>query len=369
MKRKTWITAAAALLVVGISAVLYVQSHSKPAKQQTGNQGAPSLTFKVTREDLINSVEVKGKTSYQNETYVNAPFTADVKSWAVTDGAQVKRGDTLFVLDTTSLDDEIAQLQASEKKQELELNLSEFQRETPAEQEAAAAGSGLTEREAKQRYADAKSRDVQEEIGRLNLQHMRSQLSQKSEKRKAAQFAAPEDGIFLFDSTKQPQSVKESERIGKIVDLTKLELVCYVGEYDLFHLKVGMPVDVRVDALKNTKLQGKVEYISKFAKNTDDNSDGSVNTAAAQFQVRISLEPNEQLIAGLSLTATIMTDKKPDTLVVSTLAIQRDKEQYYVMVPGEQGNLEKREVKIGLETPENTEIVSGLNEGDTVILQ
>ncbi|MNN99820.1 multidrug efflux system subunit MdtA [compost metagenome] len=69
------------------------------------------------------------------------------------------------------------------------------------------------------------------------------------------------------------------------------------------------------------------------------------------------------------MTATIVTDKKPNALVVSTLAIQRDKDQYYVMLQNGQGALEKREVKIGLETPDKTEIISGLNEGDTVVIQ
>ncbi|MFE5319073.1 efflux RND transporter periplasmic adaptor subunit [Paenibacillus sp. NPDC056579] len=368
MKKKTWISAIAGAAVIGITAFLYLQSHSKPAPQQQINQGMSALSFKVTREDLISSVEVKGKTSYQNETYINAPFSADVKAWTVTDGAQVGKGDSLFQLDSAALDDEIAQLQANKKKQELELKLAEFQRDTGA-QEAAVSAEGINESAAKQRYAQSKSQEIQEEISRLNLEHMQSQLAQKLEKRQAAQFTAPVNGIFLFDSTKQPQSLKENERVGKIVDLTKLQLICTVGEYDLFKLKVGMPVEVKVDALKNTKLQGKIERISKFAKNTGDSSDSASKTAAAEFEVTISLEQNEQLIAGLSLTATVMTDKKPGTLVVSTLAIQRDKDQYYVMVQNGPNGLEKKEIEIGLETPEKTEIVKGLNEGDTVVIQ
>ncbi|WP_028547886.1 efflux RND transporter periplasmic adaptor subunit [Paenibacillus sp. UNC451MF] len=366
MKKKTWISAIAGILVIGISGTLYIQSHKSPPRQPTTNAALSALSFKVSREDLTNSVEVKGKTSYQKETYVNAPFTADVKTWSVSDGAQINKGDVMFQLDDTTLNDEIATLQANMKKQELELQLAQFQKDLPSEQTTSSA-EGLSEKDAKQRYAESKSKEVTEEINRLNLQHMQSQLSQKTDKRKSAQFTAPETGIFLFDSTKQPQSVKENERIGKIVDLTKLQLLCYIGEYDLFHLKVGMPVEVRVDALKNTKLQGKIDNISKFAKSSGSSSD-TVNTTAAQFEVVISLEPNEQLIADLSLTATIVTDMKPNALVVSTLAIQRDKDQYYVMLQNGQA-VEKREVKLGLETPEKTEIVSGLNEGDTVVIQ
>ncbi|MDQ1909807.1 efflux RND transporter periplasmic adaptor subunit [Paenibacillus sp. GD4] len=364
MKKKTWITSLAVITVVGVTATLYIQSHPSSPPPQSSLQTANALRFQAEREDIVSTVEVKGKSSYQKETYVNAPFTADVKSWSVTDGAQVKKGDVLFRLDDSLMQSEIAQLHAGNKKQEMDLRLAEFQDSTGGTSTAAAASVGETE--AKQRFAQAETRRMQEDISRLTLEHNYKQLSQKTEKLKSAEFLAPEEGIFLFNDTKEPQSVKENERIGKIVDITKLQLLCMVGEYDLFRLKVGMPVQVKVEALKGVKLQGKVERLSKFAKTASDSD--AANAAAAQFEVVISLEPHEQLIAGLSLTATIETDRKQGTLVIPTLAIQRDKEQYYVMVEGTQG-LEKRILQIGLETPDKTEVLSGLQEGETVVLQ
>ncbi|MDF2961516.1 MAG: transporter [Paenibacillus sp.] len=363
MKKKTWLLAAAVIVVSGITAALFILSHSPKPQQPSGALNASAITFKVTRENLSNTVELKGKSSYQKETYVNAPFTADVLAWKVNEGSQVNKGDILFQLDDTALRDEIAQLQANQKKADMDIQIAEFQEDSTGTQ--GGSPEGLTEAEAKQRYAQSKTRQMQAEISKLNREHMQTQMTQKQEKRKSASFAAPETGIFLFDDTKEPQSVKENERIGKIVDLTKLQLIGYVGEFDLFRIKTGMPVEVKVDALKNTTLQGKVEKLSKFAKSTDEN-----DTSAAEFEVIISLPPAEQLIAGLSLIATIETDKKPNALVVSTLAVQRDKDQYYVMISetGQSAPV-RRDIKIGLETPEKTEVISGLYEGDTVILQ
>ncbi|SFL26841.1 membrane fusion protein, macrolide-specific efflux system [Paenibacillus sp. 1_12] len=363
MKKKTWLLAAAGLFIIGITVSLYVLSHTPKQNQQNASKSMSSLTFKVTREDLVSSVEVKGKSSYQKETYVNAPFSADVKVWKVNEGMQVSKGDPLFQLDDSVLSDEIAQIQSNQKKTEMDIRLSQFQQE--ALNGADLQTAGISETEAKQRYAQNQSRTMQEDIHRLNLEHMQTQLVQKQEKRKSALFTAPENGIFLFESTKEPQSLKENERVGKIVDLTKLQLICLVGEYDLFRIKVGMPAEIKVDALRNTVLQGKVEKLSKFAKS----STSSNSTAAAQFEVVISLEPNDQLIADLSLTATIHADKKPNTLLVHTLAIQRDKDKYYVMKDNGQGAPVRQDITIGLETPEKTEILSGLNEGDTVILE
>jgi macrolide-specific efflux system membrane fusion protein len=364
MNKKKWLIAIALLAVIGISAALYILSHPSKQDPQSSSRGSSAITFKVTREDLINSVEVKGKSSYQKETYINAPFSADVKSWGVSEGMQISKGDNLFQLDDKVLRDEIAQIQSNQKKTQMDIRISQFQQDTLNEQ--AAQSTILSETEAKQRYAQSQSRIMQEEINAFNLEQMRSQLAEKQEKRNAAQFNAPENGIFLFEGTKEPQSVKENERIGKIVDLTKLQLICLVGEYDLFRIKPGMPAEIKVDALRNTVLQGKVEKLSKFAKNSSSDTN---STAAAQFEVTISLEPNEQLIADLSLTATIHADKKTDALVIHTLAIQRDKDKYYVMKDTGQGAPVRQDITIGLETPEKTEILSGLVEGDTVILE
>ena len=96
--------------------------------------------------------------------------------------------------------------------------------------------------------------------------------------------------------------------------------------------------------------------------------DEFVSTDPAQFEVVVSLEQRPEMIAGLSLVGTIETDSKKDVVVVPTLAVMRDDEGYYVYVE-RNGAVEKQPVKIGLETPEKTEVIGGIREGDTVVLQ
>lgn len=50
-----------------------------------------AITFSVTRETLVNSIEVKGKSGYEQETFVHAPFGAEVRQWNVKDGQQIKK--------------------------------------------------------------------------------------------------------------------------------------------------------------------------------------------------------------------------------------------------------------------------------------
>ncbi|TXK86062.1 efflux RND transporter periplasmic adaptor subunit [Paenibacillus sp. N3.4] len=364
-KKKTWTIVAAAVAVCGISTLLYISSHPKPAHNPNDSAAALKvLQFKVTKEDLVNNIEVKGKSSYQKETRIYAPFSGEIKAWNVTDGAQVKKGDLMFELDATPLKSEIANLQTSLKKQKLEADLANFKAASSSNDAASLSAGALSENEARQRFADSEGRKIQEQLNSVSNESTQLQLAKKQEKVEQASFIAPENGIFLFeDSSKIPKSVEESVRIGKIVDLTKLQLVCTVGEFDVFRIKPDMLVQVKVDALKQTKLKGKVEKVSKFAKTGTEQGSGS-----AQFEVTISLEPNDQLIAGLSLSGTIETENRPGAIVVPTLAVMHEKDVYYVMLQTAQGT-ERRDIEIGLETPEKTEVLKGLNVGDTVVLQ
>ncbi|MEF3302685.1 efflux RND transporter periplasmic adaptor subunit [Paenibacillus sp. GYB003] len=358
-KKKTWLYFGIAVLLFAVSSLLYVQSHPGAPRTPAAQQ-SDKLTFKVAKENLANAVEVKGKSAYVKETIVYAPFSADVAEWLAADGAQVEKGSPLFKLDDKAIRDEIAQQTSAIRKSELEAQLRE------AEQ-AAAAKAGETiaanEGEALQRYAKHASKGVQDELDQINRSLLGAQLETKRDKLAKAAVTAPESGIFMLTAAAKPQKVAEGEAVGKIVDVSRLQMTTSVGEYDVFRIQPGMQAQITIDAMKQTKLTGKVEKVSKFPKTT-----GTNNTGPAQFEVVISLDTHESLVAGLNLTAAIETDNKKDVLTVSTIAVQRDKDGYYVMVETPEGP-QKRPIKVGLETADKTEVLEGLQEGDTVVLQ
>lgn len=357
-KKKRWLYLILFVAVGAFSLFLYTQSRAVPEKP-TMPTASNALKFNVERETLSNTIEVKGKSAYVQETTVYAPFSADVAEWSVEDGAQIEKGAPLFKLDDKALRDDIAQQNASLRRTELEGKLRE------AEQAAASVSRetlALSESEALQKVTQSASRQVQEELDRLNRSTLTSQLETKRAKLAEAQQNAPESGIFLMAGTSLAKRVAEGEAVGKIVDVSRLQMTTYVGEYDVFRIQPGMTAQVTLDALRQTKLVGTVEKVSKFPKPTTN------DTGPAQFEVIIALTAHDNLVAGLSLTATIETDNKPDVLTVSTIAVQRDKDSYYVMLDTPEGPV-KREVKVGLETAEKTEIVEGLQAGDVVVLQ
>ncbi|OPA79970.1 efflux transporter periplasmic adaptor subunit [Paenibacillus selenitireducens] len=359
MKKKIWL-GIAALIVIGISFGLY--NMSSPKKPVIADSTDSALQFEVTRENLAKTIDVKGKSSYLNETIVYAPYDADVVSWHVKDGMQIKKGTTLFSLDRTKINNEISQLEAQLEKSALEARLNDLQANTAD----MGADLALNEAEAKRGFAEREKNKIMNDLNQVNDQINQTELNAKKKKLLQSEFKTSKPGIFLFDDANNiPKAVRENDRIGKVVDLDKLQLVTFVGEQDVFQIKTGMPVKVKINALKDIVLDGKVESVSKFAKTgTEQNT----TAQAAQFQVNISLSKNENLIAGLSLTGSIEVANKPNVLVIPTIAIQREKDQYYVNLKTATG-VEKKYIKIGLETSDKTEVTEGLKEKDTVILQ
>ncbi|MFX3633893.1 MAG: efflux RND transporter periplasmic adaptor subunit [Candidatus Pristimantibacillus sp.] len=349
------------LILVAISVVLYTMSN--PTKPAVSTVDSGAITFPVTKETITNTVEVKGKSLYEQETMVYAPYGSKVTEWSVKDGQQVKKGEVLFKLDQTGLENEITQEEAAIRKTELEAELNAYlndldETDLPLE---------TNETDRKKALAQKEVARLTQELNDVTNGIQREGIAQKKAMLSKSQYRSPASGIFLYDNpTKRPQAVGDNEYIGKIVDLNKLQLIALVGEADVFRIKEGMPVEVKMNAIKTVKLAGKVLKVSKFAKSgTDTNSIDQ----AAQFEVVISLEPNEYLIAGLSLNGDIETSRKEDVIVVPTIAIMREQDLYYVMLDKGNGQYERKDIKIGLETSEKTEVLEGLKEGDQVVLQ
>lgn len=337
---------------------------NKPETQLEPVEPPQVISFEVTQETITNSVQVKGNSQYEQETLVYAPFASKVTKWKVDNGGQVKKGDVLFTLDQEALKNEIATQEATIRKAKLEAELNEF----ISQQDEENAALGTTEAERIKALAAQEATRLGDDLNQVNAEIQARELTEKKAKLKSALYHAPASGIFLFDSANEiPQTVTDNQYVGKIVDMSKLEFIALVGEQDVFRIKKGMKVDVKMTALKEVKLSGEVTAVSKFAK-TASGQNSAANTVP-QFEVVISLQPEEHLIGGLSLSGEIETIKKENATVVSSIAIIHEGDLAYVMLDKGNGQYERKDVETGLETADKTEIVSGLKVGDVVVLQ
>jgi RND family efflux transporter MFP subunit len=167
-----------------------------------------------------------------------------------------------------------------------------------------------------------------------------------------------------------------------VIQLTNTNLVKMTGlidEIDVVKI-VDRPLSelrtvVLVDAFPGRQFKGKVKFISPFGPTQAGGIQyyGTVQTTYSTYKVEITLDPAEAayLTGGLTATAEILINNLTDVLLVPKSAIAGQAGSYTVRVLTDEktGLMEERPVIIGVQNREHVEVLSGLNEGEKVVLE
>lgn len=145
-----------------------------------------------------------------------------------------------------------------------------------------------------------------------------------------------------------------------LTDLSTLQVQASVAEADSTKVRVGQPVAISFDALADTKLAGKVLSIGLTA---------TVANNVVSYPVAISLvNPPATIRPGMTAAATIVTATRDGVLRLPTAAVRGTGSNGTVTVLDEAGMQSPRPVTLGVKGDDATEIVSGLAEGDRVVI-
>ncbi|MGD0856784.1 MAG: HlyD family secretion protein [Dehalococcoidia bacterium] len=145
-----------------------------------------------------------------------------------------------------------------------------------------------------------------------------------------------------------------------LVDTSYVRFTGLVDEIDIMKVSQGEPATITVDAIPNKTFTGKVQFISPF---------GALSSSVVKFTTFIAVDPTDApLKGGLTATATITAANEKNVLLVPVSYILTTRNGSMVMVLNSQtGNPERRQIKVGVQTSEYAEVLSGLQEGDKVV--
>ncbi len=146
----------------------------------------------------------------------------------------------------------------------------------------------------------------------------------------------------------------------EVVDLDRLEVHAFVDETDIGRVKAGLPAAVTVDAYANRKFPGKISKVASVA---------TVTNNVVTYQVTITLDKYRTGMLKPQMTADvrITLGAKQNILVVPNEALKQRRGGSQVAVVKE-GKGEVRQVKTGVSDGQQTEVASGLQEGETIVL-
>ena len=144
-----------------------------------------------------------------------------------------------------------------------------------------------------------------------------------------------------------------------IASATEASVSINVDELDILSVKEGQTATVTLDALDGQEFEGTITEVSNEA---------SSGSSSAKYPVTITFEKTEDMLLGMSASATIHVNEAEDAVLIPVDALQEKGDSTFVYTEKDSdGNLSGEvEVETGISNGSQVEITSGLEEGDTV---
>ncbi len=167
------------------------------------------------------------------------------------------------------------------------------------------------------------------------------------------------EGAFVTPTTSGSSS--SSANVTSIAKIARgLEILAQVPEVDVAQIKQGQQVEIIADAYPDQVFKGRVRLISPEA---------IVEQNVTSFQVRVAIDTGkDELRSGMNVDVTFLGQALQDALVVPTVAIVTEKGKTGVLLPDKTNKPQFRSVTIGPSIEDQTQILSGLKEGDRVFI-
>lgn len=394
-KRTFWIWTGLVVLVVVISLVAAV------AARGNGTKIDPSQLAKAERSDIARSVVATGKVQPITKVEVKSKASGIVTNLNVDINDHVKQSQTLAQLDQVEILAQVAaqkaQLNAAESNAraaaaaieydkvnaeapDLPMYKNTYDRAVQMSKDGIVSRQTLDDVQQKYLFA-ANTRDkalAQITVDKSRLQQAQAQVAQSDASLKQLEeqlsyttISSPMDGVILSRDVEKGDAVSSILVLGStatlvmtVGDIRQVYVQGKVDESDIGKVYLGQAARIKVESFKDKTFLGKVTRIAPLGVEKDN---------VTTFEVRVSIDnPGGELKANMTANAEILLEEHKNVLTVPEQAVLYDKDRnasVEVPDPREKKGRRKVSIKAGISNGTKTEVLAGLNSGDTVILQ
>jgi HlyD family secretion protein len=157
--------------------------------------------------------------------------------------------------------------------------------------------------------------------------------------------------------------VRERQVIIRLPNADDMQVKATVNEARVTLIRAGLPVSIRVDALKDEILEGEVTKVNQYAEASSFSS-GNIKKYATIIKIK---NPPKDLRVGMNAEVRIHVERLPSALQVPVQTLAELKGHYFTLAKvGD--DFETREVQIGSTNDKVATIVGGLKEGDELVM-
>jgi RND family efflux transporter MFP subunit len=342
------------LCVIGL--IVHQRTHTAGVDDQ-GSATLPSAAVvRVERKDLYKEVTIPAEFRPYVEVELHAKVSGYVDKMNVDFGDKVKSGEVLATLIIPELQDELHNAIATEKKAEADytntdlmytrlVSVNNKHPNLVAQQDLDTAAANAQE-------ADAEIAAAKANVGKYQTLVSYTKITAPFDGVVTWRYADP--GALIQAGT---SSDSQSLPLVRVSDNYLLRLDFPVSVEYVQDMHMGDPLDVRVDSLGGKMFQSK---ITRFTDKVDE------DTRTMMVETEMS-NTNLEITPGMYATVVFKAEKHPNTLAIPIEAVTGDKNNT-VFVVNQNDKIEERTVTLGIETPEEYEVLSGLKEGEMVMV-
>ncbi len=393
--RRRWIYVVVGLVLVAIVTISVI------AATRGGSKIDPSKLAKVERGDLAKSVVATGKVTPITKVEIKSKASGIVTRLYVDAGDRVKKGQLLAQLDKEEIQAQVEQSKAGLQAAQANLQSSqadwqrakvdaegpdvpllkrEYERALNMAKEGVVSQSDLDNANKnyqlalnKQNVAKAQVTVLQAKIAQSQSQVVQDEanLKQLEEQLGYTDIVSPIDGTVLSRDVEIGDAVSSILVMGSsatlvmtLGDTSQVYVKGKVDESDIGKVYLGQAARIKVESFKDKTFSGKVTKISPMGVEKDN---------VTTFEVRVSINnPGGELKAEMTANAEIILEEHKNVLQIPEGAIIYDKDKKAfadVPDPNAKNGTRRVALNIGISNGARTEILSGLKQGDQVVLQ
>jgi RND family efflux transporter MFP subunit len=387
MTKKKWMWTAGALLAVGVPAWIWLgRGSTETGIHHVDADGdiPPAAVARVERRNLGSTLAVAGEFKPFQDVDVHAKVAGYIRQIYVDVGDHVKEGQTLAVLEVPELAAQLTGAEASVRaaQEQIRRAQGDLQR---AQSSHAAAHSAYTRLKqaadsraglvAQQEVDDSQAKDLETEAqvasaeAELAAAKQQLEVAQANQKQYTAlssytRIAAPFAGVITnrYADTGAliaagTSSSTQAIPVVRLAQTSKLRLVLPIPESVAAQIHLGDPVKVQVQAL-DQEIEGRV---SRFADSLDR------QTRTMETEIDFDNRAGH-LIPGMYTETRLSLREKKNALTIPLEAVSRNGEEATVLAVNAENIVEERKVRLGVEDSARIEVLSGLNEGERVLI-
>jgi RND family efflux transporter MFP subunit len=351
MKKRRTLIITICVVVIGIVLAIVLT-------RGAGREATPSDIAAVTRGDIVRTVLVDGNLVMPHKADLSFGVTGTVTEVLVDEGDDVTKDQLLARLDAPSLESsvEMAELQVEIAEEQVKAARAQYEiAEINLDESPPTVSEDVLELQVDIAKASWETAKLNLEIAELSLESAELNLEK-------AVIVAPFDGVIADITITEGKDVSAAALAApaiSLVDTSEIEMRGFIDEIDITIVKVGQAANITLDALPDEEINGRVAFVSLV---------GTTLAGIVVYDTTITLEnPVDELRDGMTATAEVIIERRDDVLFIPNRALHGTWENPWVLVLVDE-QVEEREITLGLTDGINTEVLSGLEAGEKVVL-